>query len=484
MQQKHKPDSVVRPLCVDLDGTLIRSDSLAELFFALIGKNVFYCFFIPLWLLRGKAFLKQQIAKRVEIDPSHLPYNEKFLDHLRAEKKAGRRLILATAADTRVAKSIADHLKLFDTVFASDGVTNLSRDRKAVRLVEEFGAGGFDYAGNSKGDLPVWRSAQNAIVVNPNSGVQSAAASVADVSHVIDDRKGRIGELAKAMRLHQWVKNLLVFTPVFLAHEITAPGLLLQAFWAFCAFSFCASSVYILNDLLDIAADRKHRTKCRRPFATGRLSVVFGSALIPLMLVISLGFASLLPAAFLAILGLYCAISLAYSFLLKRVQFVDVLVLAGLYTIRIKAGGAATGLELSFWLISFSMFFFLSLALAKRYVELLTIQGQGSGNSYGRSYAAVDLETLAHFGVTSGYISILVLALYVNSENVKALYNNPEIIWLVCPVVLYFISRVWLKARSGDLHDDPVVFAIRDRQSLFAALLAGLLLWIAAMVPL
>ncbi|MDP2621246.1 MAG: UbiA family prenyltransferase [Hyphomicrobiales bacterium] len=470
-------------LCVDLDGTLIRSDSLAESFLALIAKNLFYCLLVPIWLLRGKAYLKRQIARRVDIEPSLLPYNEELLRYLKAEKASGRPLALATAADELHANAIAEHLGIFDAVFASDGDTNLSGSRKLDRLNAAFGVGNFDYAANSKVDLPIWQSAREAIIVNPHSGVQAQAAKVADVARVFDDRRGWFRQLVNALRLHQWVKNVLIFVPLVLDHRINEPGLLIQAFWAFCAFGFCASSVYILNDLVDIAADRKHQTKRRRPFASGRLPIALGTAMIPLLLAISLGFASLLPIEFLGGLGLYYLITLAYTFRLKRVQIIDVIVLAGLYTMRIIAGGLAVDVTPSFWLLSFSMFFFLSLALAKRYVELSAIQAQEMTKSHGRGYVAQDLETMAHFGINGGYIAILVLALYINSEDVTALYVHPEVIWLLCPIVLYLVSRIWLKARRNELHEDPVIFVLRDLRSQLLVAIGAILLWIATVLP-
>lgn len=470
-------------LCVDLDGTLIRSDSLMEAFFALIGRNLFYCLLVPFWLMRGKANVKRQISKRIDFDASLLPYNEKLLAYLKAEKAAGRRLALATASDELQARAIADHLGIFDDVFASDGKTNLSGSRKLKRLNEAYGVGNFDYVGNSRVDLAVWRDAREAILVNPHAGVRPRAAKIAEVTHQFDDRTGWFRPLLKALRPHQWVKNVLIFVPLVLDHRIDQPGLLLQAFWAFCAFGFCASSVYVLNDLVDISSDRRHRTKRNRTFAAGRLPVTFGIALIPVFLVISLAFASLLPLRFLAGLGLYYFVTLAYTFRLKRVQIIDVLVLAGLYTMRIIAGGLAVNVTPSFWLLSFSMFFFLSLALAKRYVELSAIQAQEMTKSHGRGYVAQDLETMAHFGINGGYIAILVLALYINSEDVTALYVRPEVIWLLCPIVLYLISRIWLKARRNELYEDPVIFILRDFRSQLLVAIGAALLWIATVLP-
>jgi 4-hydroxybenzoate polyprenyltransferase len=279
--------------------------------------------------------------------------------------------------------------------------------------------------------------------------------------------------------LHQWVKNALVFLPLALAHRLHDPALLGKAALGFLAFGLCASSVYLLNDLLDLPADRQHVRKRHRPFAAGTISIVNGAALIPCLLTVALGIALCLPKAFLGVLGLYYASTLAYSFRLKRLVLLDVMVLASLYSLRMIAGGTAVSVPLSFWLLAFSVFLFLSLALVKRYTELLPLNELGLTQVAGRGYQATDLETLAQFGITSGYLAVLVLALYVNSDAVKTLYTRPEVIWLICPLGLYFISRIWLLARRGLLHDDPVVFAIQDRQSQFIAVLGALLLWIA-----
>jgi 4-hydroxybenzoate polyprenyltransferase len=348
---------------------------------------------------------------------------------------------------------------------------------KYERLKSAFGEKGFDYAGNSKADLAIWPHAGEAILVNPERGVRQAAERLTRVTYVFEAQGSRLTGYLKAMRLHQWVKNTLVFLPLALAHKLHEPALLLQATLGFLAFGLCASSAYLLNDLLDLPADRQHASKRHRPFASGSISIVHGAALIPGLLTAAIGVALWLPTAFLGVLGLYYAVTLAYSFSLKRVVMLDVLVLASLYSLRIIAGGAAVSVALSFWLLAFSVFLFLSLALVKRYTELLQLYEKGQTQAAGRGYQAADLETLAQFGIASGYLAVLVLALYVNSEAVKALYTHPQVIWLICPLGLYLVSRIWLLARRGTLHDDPVVFAMQDRQSQLLVVLAALLLW-------
>jgi len=452
-----------RPLCVDLDGTLIRTDLLAESVFALLKRNILFMFLLPLWLFKGKARLKHEIATRVDIDVGLLPYHNEFLNYLKEQHNHGRRLILATASNEKFAEAIALNLAIFEDVLASNASVNLSGNCKLRRLQELFGDGGFDYAGNAMIDVALWESAGEAILVNPERGVQAAAERKSTITRVFD----------------QWLKNLLVFIPLVLAHRFGEPLLLGQALLAFLAFSLCASSVYLLNDLLDLPDDRQHPTKRDRPFAAGSISIINGAALIPGLLLASFGLAFFLPVEFIAVLLLYYFITLAYSLKLKRAVIVDVLMLASLYTLRIIAGAAAIAVVPSFWLLAFSMFLFLSLALVKRYTEVLMMQRQERNRPFGRGYGTIDLEMLSQFGSTSAYMAVLVLALYINSEEVRALYTYPEVIWLLCPLLLYIVMRIWLMAHRDKVHEDPVVFVIQDRRSQWLTAIGVILLWLA-----
>jgi len=473
-------DETNRPICVDLDGTLLRTDTLVEAVFSLLKRNVLYLFLLPFWLRRGKAYLKAQIARRIDIDASLYPYNEAFLHFLKSQNAAGRSLILATAADEKIGRAVADHLGIFSKVFASNGETNLSGRRKLQRLKDECGEKGFDYAGNAKIDLEIWEHAANAIVVSPERGVRKAAERRANVIHVFDDGNEKpFASLLKAMRLHQWLKNLLLFIPLVMAHEFGDAGTVMLVALAFLSFGLCASSVYLLNDLLDLSDDRRHATKRNRPFAAGTLSVWHGAIALPTLLVISFVLAALIRWEFFLILCVYYVTTLSYSFRLKAVGLLDVIVLAGLYTVRVIAGGAAAWVPLSFWLLAFSMFLFLSLALVKRYTELLAMKLEGKTEVSGRRYWEVDLETLAQFGSSSAFMAVMVLALYIHSEEVTELYSHPEVIWLLCPLMLYIIGRIWLLARRDQVHEDPVVFVMRDRRSQIYAMLGAILLWLA-----
>ena len=452
------------PLCVDLDGTLVKTDTLLETLLLLLKQNPLYLLMLPLWLRRGKAYLKQEISRRVALDAASLPYNEALLDYLQAERAAGRKLVLATAADRRIATRIAEHVGLFDEVIASEGGTNRSGGGKLELLKERYGA--FAYAGNADVDLQVWRGASEAVVVSPKRSLADKAREVTEVSRVFAEPVRPAWQLiVKAARLHQWAKNALLFVPLLTSHQLLNPQLFAQAVLAFIAFGLCASSVYLTNDMLDLAADRQHHRKRFRPFASGTLPLKLGFMITPFFLLSGVALAFFLPPTFLLLLIGYLILTVSYSFYIKQVALLDVILLAALYTVRIVAGGAATGILVSPWLLAFSMFFFLSLAFVKRFSELETLRLKGDDKAKARGYVVGDLEQLASLGAASGYISVLVMALYISSDAVIELYNVPGALWLICPLMLYWISRVWLLARRGEMHDDPVVFALKDRVS-------------------
>jgi len=469
------------PLCVDLDGTVLQSDLVWESLIRLLKRNPFYVVLVLIWLIRGRAHLKAQVAERVRLDVESLPYNQAVLDFLREQKRQGRIIILATASDSRPAQQVADHLGLFDEVIASDGKTNVRGRNKGALLAQRFGVRGFDYAGNSSVDLPVWAQARQAIVVSGNAHLAAQAAEQAPVSHSFGQRNGFTAFL-KALRPHQWVKNLILFVPVLTAHKLLLMPVLLQAVFAFVAFSLCASAVYILNDLLDIDADRHHPTRRLRPFAAGELPLPAGLIAFPLLFAVSAVLAAQLPARFVAVLGIYVILTTSYSLRLKETPLLDVFCLAGLYTIRLIAGHEATLIKYSFWLLLFAMFIFLSLALVKRFTELISARQQNKIDIKGRGYVASDLELVATLGTSSGYLAVLVLALYVNSREVTEmkLYNNPMLLLLICPLLLYWISRVWMLAHRGQMHDDPIIFALKDRVSYIVGGITLLILWLAA----
>ncbi|EEE06190.1 UbiA family prenyltransferase [Burkholderia multivorans] len=470
-----------RPLVVDLDGTLIRSDILIESGFAYL-KTAPHRFYQPLlWLARGgKPELKAQLANATNVDVSVLPYDSAVIQWLKEERARGRPLVLATASHKRYAQAISDHLGLFESTLATDRDVNLSSHNKRAALVAKFGDKGFDYAGNSHDDIVVWQAAERAYVVNPARGVENAARKLGNVERVIESRSPFLSTFSKALRLHQWLKNLLVFIPLLAGHKLSSPELIATVMLAFVAFGLCASSVYLLNDLLDLEDDRHHPVKHKRPLASGSLPLAAGLALFPALLAGAFTIAlTLLPWRFCAVLVGYYMLTLAYSIFLKRQVMVDVVVLAMLYTTRIIAGSTAIGTHPTFWLLAFSMFVFLSLALVKRYAELHSMQARGLMKTRGRGYVASDLPLISSLGTASGYLAVLVLALYIQDARTTILYRHPQVIWLACPLLLYWISRIWIIAHRGLMHDDPIVFTARDRVSLATVALCGLVFWAA-----
>jgi len=472
--------TVLPPLCVDLDGTLVKSDTLVDSTLALARHHPAMLLRIPGWLFEGKAALKRHITSAVSLDVAHLPYNRELLQFLEQQHAEGRPIYLATAADGALANRVAGHLGLFDGVLASDGALNLAGPNKLAAFRKTFGDS-FCYIGNALPDLPLLENCLQPMVANPTRSL-SAALRKAHItpSRTFTERVSPYKAWFKAIRIHQWAKNTLLFLPMLLAHALK-PGLILATLVAFLSFGLCASATYIVNDLLDIEADRQHPRKRRRPFASGDLSALTGIGVIVVFLIASVSLAVALPHLlervapqlalkrpyqFLVWLGIYAVTTLAYSLRLKRAVLVDVIVLSGLYTIRILAGSAATGVEASTWLGSFSIFFFLSLAFVKRFAELENLRERGGETAKGRGYHIGDLEQLRAFGSASGYVSVAVLTLYISNLDAAQLYGHTKRLWLLIPVLLLWISRLWILASRGELDEDPVVYAITDKRSL------------------
>jgi 4-hydroxybenzoate polyprenyltransferase len=471
-----------RPFVVDLDGTLLRSDLLFESAMAFVHRQPLH-WLKPLgWLCHGKAFLKQQLADATHIDVTLLPYNPDVLALIETQRKEGRKIILATASHHSLAIRIAEHLNVFDDVLATRLDCNLSGAHKRDLLVTLFGERGFDYVGNALDDMPIWRSAERAYVVDPLPGVELATRSLDNVVQVLRSGATSLRDWYKAFRIHQWAKNALIFVPLLAAHQIGNPLLLWHGLLAFVFFGLCASGVYILNDLLDLEDDRRHPSKRLRPFASGHLSIKSGLAVFPCLLLASfLGAWCWLPWQFVAVLAAYYGLTLVYSLVLKRIMALDVIALALLYTLRIIAGGAAFELELTVWMLAFSMFIFLSLALVKRYAELQLALCNGiTGKTGGRDYYPADLAMLSSLGAASGYLAVMVLALYIHDSTTVVLYSHPQLIWLACPLLLFWITRIWMLTHRGRMNQDPVVFALRDRLSLGMGVVFCLIFWLAA----
>lgn len=460
------------PLCVDLDGTLTPVDTLQELLLDMARREPRALLRMPLWLARGRAWFKAQAAKHGRIDAQVLPYREDLLEWLRKQKAAGRRLVLATGANEAVARRVAQHLALFDEVHASDEHTNLAGAAKRAVLVKRFGERGFDYVGNARTDLRVWAGAREAVVVGAGRRLQRQAARLAAPGPAFPAPRAGLRTWLRALRPHQWVKNLLVFVPLVMSHMFGDRERLIHTAIAFGAFCLCASSVYLLNDLLDLVADRRHPRKRLRPFAAGTLPAARGLLLAAVLLAAAVAVEAMVGRRVLVVLLAYYAITLGYSLSFKRVMVLDVMLLAVLYTLRIIAGAAAANVVLSFWLLGFSCFIFLSLSIVKRCTELGMVLKATGNTLHGRGYQPGDLPILATFGVAAGYAAVVILALYINSPQSQLLYTMPVYLWLLCPLLLFWVSRVWFLTHRGQMHDDPVVFALRDRTSFVIALLA------------
>lgn len=456
------------PLCVDCDNTLIATDLLFEACFLLLKQDPVKLFFLPFWLLKGKAYLKKRLSEFVTFEWDSLPYRPETLELIEKARQENRKIVLATASPTIWAQGIADHLKCFTEIFATEKNINLSRHHKAALLAEKFGDQGFDYVGDSKDDIAVWRKSNVATIVNHRKSLVDKISTILGRNLVhIQSEKPTFLSYVKALRVYQWLKNALIFVPLLAAHEFGNFSLLGKAIYAFIAFSCCASSVYILNDLLDLASDRKHKKKSKRPFAAGTIPILHGAILIPVLLAISLFISiSYLPPLFTFTIVLYYLMTIAYSGKLKQQVIVDIILLAALYTIRVLAGSAATNIEPSFWLLLFSLFTFLSLALVKRYSEMSMVIEQNQSMASGRGYYTQDLIVLISLGASSAMCSVMVFALYINSPETSLMYPSKYWLWGVVPFILYWNCRLWMKTHRKEIPDDPVLFAVYDWQTL------------------
>lgn len=458
--------ATLRPLCVDLDGTLVKSDTLVDSLLLLARNRPGQLLKLPGKLARGKAAFKAFVTGAVELDVAHLPYNRPLLTYLREQHKQGRAIYLATGADQRLAERVAEHLGIFAGVLGSDGATNLTGANKLERLRAHLGTQGFDYIGNDTPDLILLKHATEPMVANPTLRLRLAMRLRGQ--HAVQsfvERRTFARTLLKAMRLHQWAKNLLIFAPLLLTHAITRTKLY-EALAAFLCYSLTASSAYLINDLLDIEADRRHPRKRLRPIAAGDLPGLGGVALAVLLLVVAFVGAHWLTFEFQGWLLVYLVTTLSYSSILKRFALVDVLILSGLYILRLVAGAAATSTVISHWLAGFSLFLFLSLAIVKRFAELENLRASNSSPKNGRGYLLADQEQLRSFGTASAYAAVVVFAIYINSTDVVKLYHKPNLLWMTVPFMLLWLNRVWLLASRGRLDEDPVAFAITDRASI------------------
>jgi 4-hydroxybenzoate polyprenyltransferase len=480
------------PIAVDLDGTLIRSDTLVEATLLLIKLNPLYIFVIPIWILRGRLFFKQAIFDRVELDYSCLPYEHQLIDWLKTCKKDGHKIELVSATPDFIAKGVADFMGIFDGSFGSTNGINLKGSNKRDFLDQRFGKNGYIYCGNSSADLSVWDHCSQAVVINAPASIARKVAKSSDVIFEVNKNQNFLRTFLKAIRIHQWAKNVLIFIPLLLGHQINY-STISAAFLAFLSFSMCASSIYLINDLLDLSGDRIHPDKKHRPLASGQLELPWGVMLSIILVIGGISLGVVVSRGFLITLIIYLFITNFYSAILKRIPIADVLVLASLYSIRLIAGSQASGVKTSTWLLSVSMFFFLSLAFMKRVSELkLLVQlhrnSTGRRNMrvhdihiHGRGYIIDDLQVLTSMGAASGYLSVVLYAQYISNSAIRVMYTSPDLLWYICPILLFWISRAWLITNRGNMNSDPVAFALRDRGSYLTFAAVGIIWFFAWM---
>jgi len=466
------------PLCVDLDGTLVRTDFLLETAIVAIRNHWPIIFQLPFWFLTGKARAKSKLAKFGTCNLETIPWNEEFINYLKKEHEKGRRIVLATASDRSIAESVALPLGIFEEVISSDGITNIKGEAKAKVLVDRYSEHGFDYAGNDNSDLPVWKRARTALIVNARSNVSKSVAKLVHVEHEFGRRRPVILGLIKGCRIYQWIKNILVFIPMVVAHRLFEKSALFPSLLTFAGFCAAASGIYLINDLMDLEADRLHPRKRYRPFASGELPLQYGVVgLFLITIAITIGL--VVSRGILSIILLYITLSLVYSNFIKTKPLADVFCLAALYLLRVIAGGFASGSHASVWLLNFSGFLFLSLGFLKRYAEYPQSDFESTSKNVRRGYKNFDSLLIIIMGVSSSFLSSMVLGLYVNSAQAQYIYQTPFLLWGFVPLVLYWQCRMWLATIRGNMHDDPILYAAKDRISyLIVALL--ILIYIAA----
>jgi 4-hydroxybenzoate polyprenyltransferase len=470
--------SDVVPLVLDLDGTLIRTDSLIEQGVALLRRTPLAIFRLVGWLFAGRVILKEQLAAAVTLDPEYLPVNDEVVAFAEAEAAKGRPVVLATAAHANTAQAFRKTFDFISEVIATEGKLNLKGKAKAEALIKRFPQG-FDYAGDSRADLEVWKHARDAIVVGASRATLSRARKSANVTHVFK-RPGGFKALVKSLRPHQWAKNVLVVVPAILSGRIIDPSTFLPLALAFFALSLTASATYVFNDIWDLQDDRQHWSKRRRPLASGALSLPAGIAGASVCLTIGLTLALLAGLSVLQWVFVYVVVTMTYSLWLKRKVIHDAVTLAGLFTLRLVVGMVAVAAVPSPWLFVFAMFFFTSLAFAKRHTEIARVIERGGNWVSGRGYRASDLPLVLAAGISSSIAAVVIMVLYI----IEDAYNQSFIktgdwLWALPPLIFLISSRIWVTCQRGDLDDDPVVFVVKDRVCLAYAALAGVCFFLA-----
>jgi 4-hydroxybenzoate polyprenyltransferase len=476
--QTNQPSMEKILLVVDLDGTLIHSDLLDEGLIILFRKNPLYIFSCIIWLLKGKVNLKKEISNKIQIPYELLPTNKELMSFLQTELSKGRQIILATASLKSHAEGIAKTFPIFDNIFGTEEV-NLKGENKLKVLIDEYGEFKFDYIGNSSSDIKIFAKSRYAYLVNPSRSLERKTSKISELKYSWKSKRINVTDYIKAIRVYQWLKNLLIFIPIITSHSFHSLKLMLLTTNAFFAFSMIASSGYVINDLLDLNSDRRHPRKRLRPFASGRLSIKSGVALAVILFSVGIFVASKLNVPFFITFLIYFITSFSYSLYFKKVVLYDVFILALLYSIRVIAGGMVSGIAISFWLIAFSTFLFLSLAFVKRYSELMNIKTNTDLKDRGREYFISDLNLLQIMGIVSGFMSVVVFALYIDSPVVNQLYTHPQFLWGISLLFLFWISRIWITTNRGEMTDDPILYAVKDVRSYFIFILIGIMLVLA-----
>jgi len=470
-------------LVVDLDGTLVLTDTLWESIVLLVKYHPKYLVLLPFWLFRGKVFFKRKIADIITPKPECLPYNEQLITYIKEQRRRNRTIILLSASDNRIVQKVSDYLGIFDEAIGTEETQNLRGRNKVTLLRQKYPDRQFEYAGNGNEDIPVWKDSWKALIVSNNKRLLKTVNRIAENSvHLGIEKKKNV--YIKALRPHQWIKNVLVFVPFLLAHPSYAPDTILNLVLAFISMSFCASCVYVMNDILDMESDRSHKEKKHRPFASGMISIPKGIAMIVVLLTLSFGSSvKLLSIPFSLTLLSYFTFATLYSLILKRLMLIDVLGLSAFYTIRLFAGSVAAEVPITTWFLGFSSFFFLSLAFIKRYIELLeyTSHENDSSKLKHRGYEYADIPVVLAGGLASGHLSVLLFCLYItSSETVNTLYTNPKLLWFIAPLLTYWISRLWILAQRKVVHSDPVLFAAKDPASWIIGIIVGALVVLSA----
>lgn len=453
------------PLVLDLDGTLLRADVSAEQLLAFLKRRARNVFVVAGWLLRGRAFLKRKLSENVKLDIEYLPVNVELIEYAKSEASKGRPVYIATASDEMVAHAVAMRFPFIAGVLGSNGKVNLKGSEKARALNARFPSG-FDYAGNAAPDVDVWKAAAHGIIVDAPASVERRARKVTEVAEVFK-RPSRLRALAKSMRVHQWSKNALIFVPAILSGRIGNLPAMTTVALAFAALCLIASATYIVNDVWDMADDRRHWSKRDRAIASGRLALPAAAAAAIFLLAGGLAIAFAAGFTIGVAACIYIAITLAYSMRLKQIPILDAFVLASLFTLRLGIGIAASGAPPSHWLLVFSMFFFGSLSFAKRHTEIARVIARGETEIKGRGYILADLPLVLATGVATGMAAVLIMVLYIiNDAFMQSFYGNTSSLWGFPPLLFGFLSRIWLLCQRGQLNDDPVAFAIKDKPSL------------------